>query len=964
MTLEKKTIPLPFAGGLDTKTDPKQVAAAKLLILENGAFSKPGAISKRYGNVRLSNSLSSGLGLNVLNDELVALSGNSLYSYRSATSVMDLKGTVSAAGKVSQRPVESTSVDYTSPDSAVCNGQYICYVYMQPTTKGGTEGTVYYTIIDAITREYIVKHKALLTGNVSPRVVALGSLFVIFFERTSTQTIHIFTVDSATQVETRQTALEVTDLSSFSLTRTWDVCANSTGPNAFLFWNNGSVIKLKIISSAMSASTVTAVNADNLVHNCQAYDSGAMLLYSATTVPKVASFSVVGAALSTVTSSAVLGPGLQGTIAISGTTVYIWIDNRAGIVTCYTMAFGTGVETTSTVTSAGYMVSEPFVYGSRCYAWVFYDSVSVLQDSHFLLDELGGIHARMAYGFAGGPPGMGGATGARLSRSRGPVVGTGIASTALGVLANLEGVPLAESPQGVQDYVVEFDSYVNRTIQDKAGEHVRVSGGQMSTYDGLSVTEQGFYLSPENVVATRTGGADGTTGVYGFCVVYEWVDNNGLVHRSSPSLEVIKSVDFLLGTDAGKYITVTCTNCMYSAKSGVRAVLYRTENGGAIYYRDTDIAADKGDTAVSLKSSLTDAQLSVRAKLYTTGGELANWSPGPTGAAVVYRGRVFAVDTVNDNQIVFTKPVMSGIPAEFAEDQYIAVDPVGGPVKALGVLDDKLIIFKQSRIYVMTGQGPDRMGLQNDYLDPQTVSSEVGCPYPRSVVQTPAGLMFQSAKGIYLLDRSLSTQYVGAAVEGSLGTGQVLAAVLAPTQTQVRFALAGGTKWLVWDYLVQQWSTFTGLDAAAFAVWNGEACYLGVAGQLYTEDRTRYTDGTAFVQLRLVTAWLQLAGLQGYQRVNHVSILADGSPSHTLELKTYTDFDDTRLDQRVTLLPLADVPVMQRRVHLKNQKCEAIKLEITDKTVTGTDAGLVLSGLAFEIGVKRGLDKLGPTRSN
>ena len=56
-------------------------------------------------------------------------------------------------------------------------------------------------------------------------------------------------------------------------------------------------------------------------------------------------------------------------------------------------------------------------------------------------------------------------------------------------------------------------------------------------------------------------------------------------------------------------------------------------------------------------------------------------------------------------------------------------------------------------------------------------------------------------------------------------------------------------------------------------------------------------------------------------------------------------------------------PVMQRRVHLKNQKCEAVKLDITDVSVSGTDGGLSLSGLSFEIGVKKGLVKLGPARS-
>ena len=39
MALERQLIPIPLAGGIDNKTDDKQVPIGKLSVLENGVFS-------------------------------------------------------------------------------------------------------------------------------------------------------------------------------------------------------------------------------------------------------------------------------------------------------------------------------------------------------------------------------------------------------------------------------------------------------------------------------------------------------------------------------------------------------------------------------------------------------------------------------------------------------------------------------------------------------------------------------------------------------------------------------------------------------------------------------------------------------------------------------------------------------------------------------------------------------------
>ena len=48
MALTTDIVTVPMKGGLDTKSDPKQIPPTKLINLVNGQFNTPGEIGKRY----------------------------------------------------------------------------------------------------------------------------------------------------------------------------------------------------------------------------------------------------------------------------------------------------------------------------------------------------------------------------------------------------------------------------------------------------------------------------------------------------------------------------------------------------------------------------------------------------------------------------------------------------------------------------------------------------------------------------------------------------------------------------------------------------------------------------------------------------------------------------------------------------------------------------------------------------
>ena len=128
----------------------------------------------------------------------------------------------------------------------------------------------------------------------------------------------------------------------------------------------------------------------------------------------------------------------------------------------------------------------------------------------------------------------------------------------------------------------------------------------------------------------------------------------------------------------------------------------------------------------------------------------------------------------------------------------------------------------------------------------------------------PQGLMFQSDKGIWLLGRDLSTQYIGAPVE-AYNDNTVVAAINVPGTNQVRFTLDNGIT-LMYDYYVGQWATFNNIPAISSTLYQSLHTYINANGQVFQENEGSYLDGSKPVLMSFQTSWIHLAGVQGYER--------------------------------------------------------------------------------------------------
>ncbi len=518
--------------------------------------------------------------------------------------------------------------------------------------------------------------------------------------------------------------------------------------------------------------------------------------------------------------------------------------------------------------------------------------------------------------------------------------------------------------------------------------------------DGHTCQPYGFVHAPIIHTVTDTGVGSLAAGVYSYVATYAWRDRHGVLHRSTPSPP--KS-----GTaGASRALTVEVATTSISGKSRAQAAvssmagpvmieLWRTTVGGTgSHYRLTlepefqMLVNDPFATSVSLIDTKADADIAAgaftfavtlasRAQLYTDAGELANVPPPAFVTGTVHRGRLVGLapdlrtvwlskDSTQDATLA--PGFNEALQVAFASDK-----------TALASLDEKLIVFGESTIDVVHGDGPDDAG-QNNTWQVQSLQTDVGCVNPRSVVTTPMGVVFESSRGIELLTRELTVAWVGESIEDTLASfPTITSAVLVPDEQEIRFTCnaSGGATGIVlaWNYAYKAWFTRTYADLADTstvsvpfvdaALIDGVYTLLTAGGQVYRETTAHKLDnGTGFVARDVVLAPISPAGNLSWHRVKQVSLMGTSVTNHDLAISIARDFA-TSYEQTATFLAgstaTATGPNELCRVYLTQQKCQAVKIRIQDATPTSpgtypvsTGDGPIFEAVALRVGVKKG----------
>jgi hypothetical protein len=607
------------------------------------------------------------------------------------------------------------------------------------------------------------------------------------------------------------------------------------------------------------------------------------------------------------------------------------------------------------------------------------------QPTYFLIDSIGNVYMRLAYANGGGYEAS--EVLPTVSLINGSYLFPYLIADLLATVNKGTNLPAGTPSNGIYTQtginLATFSINTSGQYHSEIAGALHLTGGQLWEYDGVRPVEFGFQVWPENqsVTTSTTGGMIGA-GTYYYQFTYEWTDAAGNLQRSAPSIPITITTT---GTTSSNTLYVPTLRLTYKiAPNPVRIVGYRWSVAQQVYYQFTSITApvvnNPAVDLVTIVDTLSDAAILGQTLLYTTGGVVEDIAPPASIDTALFNNRLFLIDAEDRNLLWFSKQVIESVPVEMSDLLTLYIAPTSGaqgstgPMTAISAMDDKLIIFKKDAIYYINGSGPDNTGANSTFSDPIFITSAVGCDNPSSIVLMPNGLMFQSDKGIWQLGRDLSTSYIGAPVE-EFNDDTVMSAQAIPGTNQVRFVLSDQTT-LMYDYFFNQWGTFNNIYAISSTLYQGLDTYLNKFGGVYQETPGTYLDGSNPVLMSFTTAWINIAGLQGYERFYFGNLLGTYYSPFILNMGLAYDYNSSA-QQNIQIKPDNYVAnwggeaqwgsggpwggpgnVFSARMFPEKQKCQSFQVsmqEVYDPSF-GVPAGqgLTLSGLLLMVGVKRG----------
>lgn len=989
MPLNKQNLAIPFALGLDTKTDPWQVAPGRFLSLVNGVFNKGKMLQKRNGFKKLT-ALPSGANATIITTFQGGLTaiGDDLFSYAQSSDTWQDRGYIKPIS-LNVKSLVRTAYTNSAPDSAIGSMNQVCTVF-----KDG-DGFYKYQVLAQTTGQTLVDITNLPATATQARVFALGNFFVMTFLATVSGTPHLQYIALPFNNLTNPSA--ATDLSTLvsSLTAGYDgyVVNNSL----YVSWDGsdlGGAIRITYLSAhlaqgntvvypgrVMNLGSVTAdLTGTTPVIWVSAYDDSVNTTYclavNQSLFPILAPTTLTSDQIQALTSTAYGG---QLHLFWQVFNTYSFSSVRSDYVRTNTLTQGGGAGASTIVKRSVGIASKAFLLNGVSYFLAAFQSS--FQPTYFLLDQSGHILSKLAYSNGAGYA----STQVLPSIS----ISGNVASMAYLLKDLLASVNKSQNAPSVNNIysqtgvnLANFDLSNQSFVPVEIGNNLHIPGGLLWMYDGVKPVEHGFLVYPEDykVIADAAVGSM-TAQEYFYQVVYEWTDAQGNLHRSAPGIPTA----ITLTTSTSVRLDIPTLRLTYKiAPNSVRIVIYRWSTAQQNYYQITSILSPLINSttvdSVSYIDSAADSAIIGNTLIYTTGGVIENIAAPASNIVTLFKNRLFLVNAEDPSQYWYSKQVIESVPVEMSDLFTLYVAPTtslqssSGDIAASSPMDDKLITFKNEAIYYHTGNGPDNTGANNDFSEPTFITATVGSSNQNSIVFVPSGLMFQSNKGIWLLGRNLSTGYVGAPVE-QYNVNTVLSAISIPGTNQVRFTILNGQSSTLYLDL------HTILSDSGEVLQETPSIYIdGHFGSMlmfdyYYEQWGTFVSDPGAVLMEFTTSWYNLAGVQGFQRAYWFDLIGNFLTPHFLNISIAHDYNPSP-SQGLMIRPAnytgpyGDInyygdsgpyggpeALEQWRISFTRQKCQSFQITVKEvfNYSTGTDPGpgLTFSGLNLVIAGKK-----------
>lgn len=946
MALQELTFPLRFAGGIDTKTDPKSVDPARLIVLENCVFDVSTVLVKRNGYDALPRTVDGSLvyqspkALAVRGEELVLFADDQAYSFRESSDTWNLIGRAQSIVH-SEKPVSITGTDQSMADGATCSG---ITVLAWEDSRGG----VWWSIIEADGGRVLRPAEVMSSGGQKPRVVCVGPRIHVYFADAGGGRLWVAVIDPSSYLSTPTPTILTTTLStvnpSYDAQRLDAVFGNgscivwvlSTGGYQVAFVDPSGVLGSPVTGWPTSISyPADVVTGPIVITSSDASTPFLAVVYGSTLSARIRILNasnlastiretlIITTAANPVRVAVVAGVP-RGSIR-GGTFTDIWAwaeepntaslndrDNRTYVA--HLNDDPTAAPFQSLPTRGHGLASRAFrddagVYVMLAHEVLFFPYVALVRavvdnPATSLVPRMFCV-GRLIVGTSDGLP----------ERNHCATVETDETNTRLHRWIGISREQVDASPAGQQfgetglrQVSLNF-AYLDAFQYAQFSRDLIIAGAVPLRYDGDTIAELGFHTAPDGSIPATpgTGGALTPSTSYLYTINYEEIDAQGLIHPGPMSIGILVA----LGAGQNR-VTLTIPTYRLTSKRMVRIGVYRSESndtsGDPSLFRVSSldpsattgsnryIANDTTVDVITFVDDMSDAILLTRERAYTKAGVLSNDPIGLGSLVVGGKDRLFFNDPVDPNIVRYTQAARDGYGPEVAADLSFRVDKVGGDIGAYAIMDDALFIFEERAVLFVAGPGPlanPDAAPQIGFSPPQQLPTEYGCTSPRSIATASDRIFYQAAnnRGIKQIDRSRSFTDVGAPVE-AFNSQRIVSADPIPGTERVIFLTNAG-KTLLYDHYHGQWSTYTNHEGIDAVLVEGTYFYLrsNPVDLRVFRQATHYLDAGVAIRRYLETAWIKMANYhQGLQRIWYALILGQYRSPHRLEFACQVDY--------------------------------------------------------------------------
>ncbi len=969
-----------FIAGMNQKTDPRSLEPPELTIAKDCQADKVGGLQTRYPYGAIQDDIFGG---GTLADcrriepngtELVLFTDDTVYSWNSQQSKWGSRGTHLAAA-VDQTPVFQSTEEQIQCDRAELSGTIVtAWVVASPGAF-----RAYVAARDAATGAITMSATALAASTVQPRLVALETKILLFFE--SGSDLKVYALDPADP--SAALAGAATTVLATNYGGAYDVveCPGLDKAIVVATRTGGADYEVAFVTAGLTVTSSTKVR------SC----TGAVGIAWESTTPRAVVLRIATADIKADLLSSTLADGTVNTAIAtavgtmlnitaawkSATTAAIfWDEQGASYATVFRNTITTSAvvgSTTSTLHAA--LASRAFEHGDSAFAWYATDSTSsatdatgaaiftaALENVYLLYRDDGYPYAKACYSRAGGKPGTGYLPGVAETDDN----TYAWCGTEMRLISTEAYFPMSYADRNPVDIVVEFDTKRARRCARSGNTLYVASGLGLLQYDGIGLTEVGFLQYPFSLTLADGGAGSMAAGAYFYKSTLRWQNGAGEADRSTTA--TVKGITQAINLE----VDVTVNHLDHTLKQGARPdiaiEIWRTVAAApsdAPYYRVTgnDPSATTGDNAyventpgtatTVLSDSFTDAVLTTKESHYENGDVLENLAPPPCQLVVATDTRVFVGGIAGDpDRVWYSKHREPGEVAAFHDALAVQIPAVGGAITGLALLFGRIpVVFRERAAYRLDGEGIGNTGQGFNY-QVERIQGDCGAINQESIAVTEKGIIFKSAKGWYVTNGQ-SMEYVGGPVD-DYDDETALATTVIDAQHQVRILSA--ERMLVFDTLISQWYEWTVVAGVHACMHDGQHVYLTSTGT--KRQLTEYTDVDYGMDVEV--AFLKLNEIHGYGAIDYFDVVGEFRSDCQVRVRLARDYwkDGANTyfqDKSMTVSATAGMP-LQFRHRPSIKQVTALKVRLT---VFPTDGGesIRLTGLAFMLGVQHGLNR-------